>query len=115
MTLAPDIDRPVSESGRCEHRLAHGVRGDYFVSRSGLDHERVAILARQQQHIVERDRRGSERGRHGNAPALVHDLTADRVQTREQTRVGQEIQITPVQDRRGDVRGALVVPPHDGR
>ena len=56
MLVAADVDPSVGDRGRRVDRLVHRVRAHDLVRRAGLQHERVAFLARHRHQAAERDR-----------------------------------------------------------
>src|SRR5688572_13046911 len=71
-------DRPARKGERCPHRLADGVRAQHLVFRSGLDEKRVAVVARLQDVVAERDQRRAEGGGHRGTAAFVHEGPGQR-------------------------------------
>src|SRR5688500_4500497 len=113
MALAADVDRAVGERGRGPHGFADRVRANDLVLRAGLDDERVAVLAGGENLPAERNGRRAEGRCDRRAAALVLYFARPGIQTGGEDGVREQIEIVAVENRRGDVRRALVVAPGD--
>src|SRR6266508_3644495 len=109
-----DDDRAGGNCRRGYDDLAEVVRGQQLVRRSGLDHEHVAILAREVQLTVCRYRRRAERSASTDT-LLIYPLAGAHV-VRRQHRVDlQHVEVIAVNHRRRDVRAAAIGAPRNRR
>src|SRR6266576_6929190 len=80
---------------------------------SSFDDERIAVFARQQNLSVKGDRRSSKSRGNGDAAALILYFTSSRIEARENSAIGGQVEIIAVQNRRRNIGGSLrIFPSH---